>query len=206
MKKFIKPIAAAAAVLLLLITFTAGYVANLKSGISSSILRLHIVGASDSEYDQTLKLCVRDRILSDYSSDFAQCKSSADAENIAKSLLNEIESSAENELSARGCNTEVTAMVEECRFPTKSYGTITLPGGRYTALNIKIGSAEGQNWWCVMYPPLCITDKSIVMPESSMKALKESLSAEEYQLICENKQPDIKIKFRIAEILGKYFR
>ena len=161
MKKIIKSLTAATAVLLLLIIFTSGYVANLKSGISSNILRLHIVGASDSDHDQTLKLCVRDRILSVYSSDFAECKSSADAECIAKSLLNKIECSAEDELMARGCNTEVTAVVEECRFPTKSYGSITLPGGRYTALNIKIGSAEGQNWWCVMYPPLCITNKSI---------------------------------------------
>lgn len=206
MKKIIKPLAVVTAVILLLITFTLGYVANLKSGISQSLLRLHIVGASDSEHDQTLKLCVRDRILSEYSSCFAECKSSADAESTAKSLLDKIESSAENELSARGCNAEVTAAVEECRFPTKSYGSVTLPGGRYTALNIKIGSAEGQNWWCVMYPPLCITDKSIVMPEDSMNTLKETLSAEEYQLICDNKQPDIKIKFRIAEILGKYFR
>lgn len=206
MKKLIKPLSATAAVLLVLISFTLGYVANLKSGISSSLLRLHIVGASDSEHDQTLKLCVRDRILSEYSSEFAQCKSSADAENTAKSLLDKIEGSAKDELSAHGCSADVTAVVEECRFPTKSYGSVTLPSGKYTALNIKIGSAEGKNWWCVMYPPLCITDKSIVMPEDSMKTLKETLSAEEYQLICENKQPDIKIKFRIAEILGKYFR
>ncbi len=206
LKRFTKISAAAAAIVLILIVFTLSYIQNLKSNISDNLLRLHIVGASDSDYDQQLKICVRDRILSDFSDEFLSCASADDAAATAKLLKAEIEHAANDELSRLGCADTVTSAVEKCKFPTKSYGSITLPGGEYTALNIRIGNAEGKNWWCVMYPPLCVTDKTMVMSEASAQKLKNSLSEEEYQLICENEKPDIKIKFKIAEILGEYLR
>ena len=182
-----------------------GYIMNLKSGISENLLRLHVVGASNSATDQALKLAVRDRILADFSEEFSHCNSAKEAAECASALKSQIEESALSELSALGCNAPVTATVENCKFPTKTYGNIVLPGGSYTALNVKIGDAKGKNWWCVMYPPLCITDKSIVMSESSQQLLKSSLSEDEYLLISESNRPDIKIKFRIAEILGEIF-
>lgn len=182
-----------------------GYIMNLKSGISENLLRLHVVGASNSATDQALKLAVRDRILADFSEEFSHCNSAKEATKCASALKSQIEESALSELSALGCNAPVTATVENCKFPTKTYGNIALPGGSYTALNVKIGDAKGKNWWCVMYPPLCITDKSIVMSESSQQLLKSSLSEDEYLLISESNRPDIKIKFRIAEILGEIF-
>ena len=182
-----------------------GYIMNLKSGISENLLRLHVVGASNSATDQALKLAVRDRILADFSEEFSHCNSAKEATKCASALKSQIEESALSELSALGCNAPVTATVENCKFPTKTYGNIALPGGSYTALNVKIGDAKGKNWWCVMYPPLCITDKSIDMSESSQQLLKSSLSEDEYLLISESNRPDIKIKFRIAEILGEIF-
>ncbi len=192
-------------ILLICIVFMFGYVGNLKANISDNLLRLHIVGESNSTYDQLLKLCVRDRILKDFSSELDGSASALEASLRAENLLCEIEKSAEDELMKNGHSATVSARIEECHFPTKSYGNISLPGGKYTALNIKIGKAEGRNWWCVMYPPLCLTNKSLVMPSSSEELLKSNLSDEEYRLITEASSPDIKIKFRIAEILGKYF-
>lgn len=205
MSKIKKITVISALLLLALFIGFVGYIINLKSGISENLLRMHIIGASNSEYDQSLKLAVRDRILSDFSEEFAGCASAKEAADRAFSLKSQIERSAASELSARGCNAAVTATVENCRFPTKTYGSVSLPGGEYTALNIKIGDAKGKNWWCVMYPPLCITNKSVVMSESSLNILKSSLTEDEYALITENSRPDIKIKFRIAEILGEIF-
>ena len=206
LKKLTKAAAILAAIFLILIVFTLSYVQNLKSNISDNLLRLHIVGASNSDYDQHLKICVRDKILADFSDEFIACTSAQDAADTAERLKHEIENSANNELARLGSFDTVTSTVEKCKFPTKTYGSLALPGGEYTALNIRIGDAEGKNWWCVMYPPLCVTDKTMVMSKASQEKLKSSLSEEEYRLICENARPDIKIKFKIAEILGEYLR
>lgn len=205
-KKYIKTAFFAACAVLMFTVFFASYILNMKSDISGSLLRLHIVADSDSERDQALKLLVRDRILADFSDIFADCRSRSDAEKAAKEHISEIEASAKDELLKNGADDAVTAAVESCPFPTKSYGNVKLPRGQYTALNIKIGSAAGHNWWCVMYPPLCITDKNAVLSEESKDKLKKSLTAEEYRLITEGETADVKIKFRIAEILGKYFK
>jgi stage II sporulation protein R len=85
-------------------------------------------------------------------------------------------------------------------FPTKKYGDISLPSGYYDALQIKIGNAEGKNWWCVLYPNLCFTDVTTsVLPEDSMEILKNTLTDEEYNVIIDNSE-NIKIKFKFIEI------
>ncbi len=181
--------------------FTSGYILNLKSGISDNVLRLHIVGESDSVLDQSLKLKVRDRILSGYSAIFKECSTINETIKSADENLRKIEASARDELLKLGYNKEVNATISTCYFPTKKYDNISLPAGRYTALNIKIGDGKGQNWWCVMYPPLCITEGIISVPETSKEKLKEVLSDSEYKLITNAK--GFEIKFKIAEILGK---
>lgn len=183
-----------------------GYILNLKSGIEDNVLRLHIVGASDSEYDQNVKLCVRDRILSEFSDDFSSCTSLSQSEELFYSKKSEIEKAANDELLKHNCDYGATAELSKCRFPTKDYNGISLPSGIYTAVNIKLGNADGHNWWCVMYPPLCITENSISISDESKEKLKSVLSADEYTLICQSTKNDVKIKFKIAEILGKYFR
>lgn len=205
MKKFTYSTLIAAVTLIVSAVFYIGCIENTKSNISSNLLRLHIVGADNSELSQDLKLKVRDRILADYSDAFAKCSSAEESAALAESLIPSIKASAERELAEHGCFEKVRASVEKCRFPTKSYGTVSLPGGIYTALNLKIGRASGRNWWCVMYPPLCLTNGNALVPDSSNEALKSVLSAEEYELITSS-STDIKIKFKIAEILGKYFK
>ena len=79
---------------------------------------------------------------------------------------------------------------------------VSLPRGEYNALNIKIGAAKGKNWWCVMYPPLCFVDGVASVPDETDELLKSQLTASEYELITESDRPEIKIKFKIAELLG----
>ncbi len=178
----------------------AGYVYNLQSGLAEKLLRLHIVAASDSVGDQLVKLCVRDKILAEFSDILGGCSTAEESAQQIEKHISEIEECANAELLRLGRTDRAAARIEKCRFPTKEYGTLTLPAGSYTALNIKIGAAEGRNWWCVMYPPLCITDRVVSVPDSSMEYLKENLTDEEYNLITDD-NIEIKIKFRLAEIL-----
>ena len=177
----------------------------MKAEISSSVLRLHIIGADNSKSAQELKINVRDRILCDFSEIFTSVDSCTEAIVLAEHYKSEIENAANDELIKRGSVDRAIVEVGACRFPTKSYGNIILPKGTYTALNIKIGAAIGKNWWCVMYPPLCISNKNVAFSDESRNKLKENLSDEEYKLITDSDSFDIKIKFRIAEILGEIF-
>ncbi|MCM1316034.1 MAG: stage II sporulation protein R [Prevotella sp.] len=122
--------------------------------LRSSVLRLHILAESDSERDQNLKLKVRDEILKSGILDGAENLS--DAENIAREKIPEIIRISEKTLQENGCNLPVSAEITDMHFDERVYGNITMPAGDYKALRIKIGSAHGHNWWCVMYPPLCL--------------------------------------------------
>ena len=177
----------------------------MKSDIASRVLRLHIIAEDNEPKNQLLKLCVRDRIIRDFSDIFGGCENIGECERAAAENLDRIKAAAEDELIKMGNPSAVRAYIGRSKFPTKEYGKIALPRGEYTALKIEIGKGGGRNWWCVMYPPLCITEgNAVISPESAQK-LKETLSDDEYRLICDSKSPNIKIKFRIAEILGKYF-
>lgn len=144
--------------LLLSILITNGF-AVIRDGrrldsLRSSVLRLHILADSDSEYDQALKLKVRDGLLE--MGMFGEASSLSEAEEIASDRLHDIEEAAESILRENGCELPVTAELADVVFDERTYGEIVMPAGEYRALRVKIGSAQGKNWWCVMYPPLCI--------------------------------------------------
>lgn len=122
--------------------------------LRGDILRLHILANSDSEADQRLKLAVRDRILD--ANLFAPASDKAQAEQIAESELAEIERIAGDEVERQGYDYHVKAELVEMYFDTRTYETATLPAGRYDAVRVSIGAAEGKNWWCVMFPPMCV--------------------------------------------------
>lgn len=124
--------------------------------LRGSVLRLHILADSDSEMDQWLKMKVRDELLrkSDYI--FSDADSLEEAEKNAGEKLDLIEQISESVLRRYGCKDKVKAEITNVDFDERVYGDITMPAGNYKALRVSIGSARGHNWWCVMYPPLCI--------------------------------------------------
>lgn len=122
--------------------------------LRDSVLRLHILAASDSGRDQQLKLMVRDELLDAHIFDGADDLS--DAENIAERQLDHIVHIAEGVLRANGCSDHVSAELTDMWFDERVYGQLTMPAGYYRAVRVKIGPANGHNWWCVMYPPLCL--------------------------------------------------
>lgn len=156
MRKQVGAVMAAGLILAILISNIGSFISDGRKldELRGSVLRLHILANSDSEQDQRLKLMVRDKLLE--SGLFESAESLSQAEAIAEKKLDKITDIAERVLRENGCAHKVTAELADVDFGDRTYGDITMPAGRYRALRIKIGSAEGHNWWCVMYPPLCL--------------------------------------------------
>ncbi len=192
--------------LTLLFTVTLSYAKTASANISDAVVRLHIVANSNSNADQQLKLQVRNRILSDTAHIFSQSANSAEALNLARANTNYLKTIAQAEIRRLGFDYDVSVDVGETRFPTKVYGNIALPQGKYNSVNIRIGDAKGENWWCVMYPPLCFTDGIVSAPDDAQNRLKESLSPLEYNLITKSSESvPVEIKFKLVEIFQKLF-
>lgn len=168
-------------------------------GLRNSVLRLHILANSDSEHDQNLKIKVRDALLE--SDIFDNADSLETAEKIAQDNLDKIVETAENVLSENGCNLPVTAEIADVVFDERVYGDITMPSGEYRALRVKIGSAEGKNWWCVMYPPLCIPAACDVAED---KSAEEVFSESELDIMYHPKKYEVRFAIwdKIKEILA----
>lgn len=158
--------------------------------LRKNVLRLHITANSDSSADQEVKLKIRDAILKENSEIFKDCKSLEIAENISKERLSDFTSTANRVLKENGFSYKAKARIGECYFPTREYDTFTLPAGNYNALNITLGSGKGHNWWCVIYPTVCI--------EGSRAKLNDTVSKENSK-IAENPKK-YKVKFKTVEI------
>lgn len=169
--------------------------------ISNNIFRLHVIANSDSDIDQNLKYIVRDKVLEYINIISSEVSSKEEIVSLVNNNLFNIQNIAQQAVYDNGFNYNVNIQIGNFAFPTKKYGDITLPPGYYDALRIEIGEAKGQNWWCVMFPPLCFVDiTSGIVPDESKEFMKENLSDEEYSLISENSN-DIKIKFKLVEVL-----
>lgn len=178
------------------------YSTKVFADLEDNIFRLHILANSDSAEDQALKLKVRDGIL-DYMNAINK-NSTTKSETIANTAkhLNEIKSKSEQILRENGSDYTVNLKIGNFYFPTKYYGNISLPAGNYDALKVEIGEAKGQNWWCSLFPPLCFIDiSSGYLSEEDSKILEDNLTEEEFMIISSS-NPDIKLKFKIIELLN----
>lgn len=179
------------------------YATNISEGLSENIFRLHILANSDSDEDQALKLKVRDEIIN-YMKTLTDVKTDKQAViKLTKEHTNDFKQIAESVIKENGYDYQVEIEIGNFYFPTKYYGNISLPAGNYDALRIKIGKAEGQNWWCSLFPPLCFVNVSSgVIDEEGNQYLKENLSDEEFEIISSNSS-DIEFKFKIIEMINK---
>lgn len=141
-----------AAVIISSVTAFAGECAEVRE----QVLRLHVLANSDSQEDQDLKLAVRDAILQETESVFVASASKEEIEDAAREHLDVIEATARAEIARRGYNYPVSATIVNMYFETRQYENATLPAGYYDAVRVVIGEGNGKNWWCVMYPPMCV--------------------------------------------------
>lgn len=150
-----------------------------SADIVNKLIRFHVVGNSDSEVDQALKRAVRDAILVKVSPDLGKSQSLEESRLILQSLQPEMEGIARSVVQAWGKNEQIRSDYGRFQFPTKSYGSIVLPAGEYEAVRILIGKAEGANWWCVLFPPLCFVniEHSTAIPVDGKPAIPIQKSA-----------------------------
>ena len=161
-----------------------------QSSLSSSLVRLHVIAVSDDEYEQSLKLRVRDGVLSYISPKLRDVKSAQQAQEIIKNELDGIKAAAES--SAEGRSVEVTLSQEY--YPTRNYEKFSLPAGKYQSLRVILGEGEGHNWWCVVFPPLCI---SAAEQEQAVESMSEDVRG------IATEEDGYEYKFRILELWGE---
>ena len=178
-----------------------------ESEIYDTVVRLHVLANSDSEEDQALKLKVRDRVIELVTPAVKDCKSQSEAEAAITEIMDDLESAARDVVAEEGYDYDVTLLMGEEYYPTKTYETCAFPEGEYLSLRVCIGEAEGQNWWCCLFPPLCLSAASEESEQSNEDAfISVGLTGDQYKIITESHKPQYKARFKILETFSKIFK
>ncbi len=172
----------------------------LQPSIADKVLRFHVLANSDSKADQAVKLQVRDAIGAYLQPLLKESQTLASSESIVADNLDQIVTIANDTLRENGYYYGAAARICTTGFPEKTYGAYTFPAGTYDALEVTLGEGDGHNWWCVLYPNMCFRGSVYeVIDADSSEALKEVLSADEYEAVL--KSGNYKIRFKLLEYL-----
>lgn len=220
MKKFILSLLFVSAMFLSGCTSTSFEFYNNNSSvenISEKIIRFHVIANSDSESDQALKEEIKDAIIKHMLPKLEESESLEESRSILKENEAQVIDIASQIISSRGYDYNVYIDFSRENFPVKRYGSVVLPQGEYEAYRVIIGEGQGQNWWCVMFPPLCFIDitKGELEQDKTEEVMKEYLTHEEYELIADDNalnqetasesKEEIILDFKIIEVLKNFF-
>lgn len=168
--------------------------------IYEKTLRLHIPANSDSKEDQELKLQVRDAVIELLKDPLSECKTKEDAVRVAAEMSDEIERVSDEVINENGKNYKATVTITEEYYPRRQYEGISLPAGNYTSVKIELGEAEGQNWWCVLFPQVC------TQTASADEVLAEvGFTANQIRLLTDQEDCEYVVKFKLLEIIEGIF-
>ena len=165
-----------------------------QSALADKVVRLHVLANSDSEADQSLKRTVRDAVLAETEVLLEGVENRDTAAQVLRAQLPQLRRTAERTMAEQGSHYPVEVRLETAEFPTKTYDGCALPAGEYLALRVLIGEAAGQNWWCVVFPPLC----SAAASEVGETAVAAGMSGEQVRLITE--EEGYVLKFKCVEL------
>ena len=171
--------------------------------IADKLIRFHVIANSDSDEDQALKLKVRDKIIEKMAVKLENIENLDEARDILVSSVEEVTNIAKEVIVEEGYNYDVNTMLSNENFPDKIYGDYIFPQGNYEAYRVIIGDGMGQNWWCVMFPPLCFVDESKNTVDSSK--LEDSIKSIESEDEHNNENNKVIYKFKIIEVFNKIF-
>ena len=179
-----------------------------EAKIYDTVVRLHVLANSDSEQDQALKLQVRDEVLRVTGPMLKDCKSRDEAVAVLQEHGDEIRDAAQAVVKAQGYDYPVSILLGKEQYPTRNYENCCFPGGTYVSMRVCIGEAEGQNWWCVLFPPLCLSAASADGGQSNEEAfISVGLTGEQYKIITETDNVKYRIRFKLLEtvqdLIGK---
>ena len=169
--------------------------------VYDTVVRLHVLANSDTEEDQALKLQVRDAVLGVTTSVLADCDTREQAITTLEQHMDELQQAAEQVIAAQGYAYEVTLLLGEEQYPTRSYESFCFPAGEYVSLRVMIGAAQGQNFWCVLFPPLCMSAASASKTQAEEELIAVGLSRDQYAIITETQQTKYRLRFKILEVV-----
>ena len=184
----------------LIITMLCGFIPSRSDmELYDNVVRLHVIANSDNEHDQKTKLLMRDAVLKEMDTLASSAQSAEEAASMISSRIGEISEAVNATLSSLGekCGARVTLSRES--YPTKDYGDIALPSGEYLSLKIIIGDGNGQNWWCMLYPAVCLS------PSRASDVLKQTgFTPNQIKILTEDEKPVYKIKFKLLELMSAF--
>ena len=166
-----------------------------SQALHDQLLRLHVVGASDSREDQDVKLLVRDAILQSLEEGLQDVTDPQQAWDYVARMLPKVEAAANRCLAAAGFSDTVAVSLTEEAFPTREYDTFSLPAGVYKALRVVIGEGAGKNWWCVVFPQLCMGTEADFVETANMAGFSEELTG--------TLEGEYELRFWLLEKLGE---
>ena len=173
-----------------LTTLAALWAQGRQNSLSEELVRFHVIAVSDDEYEQQLKLRVRDAVLEYISPKLEEAESSTQAREILAAELDNIREAAQTVSEGRG----VTVTLTRENYPTKSYEGFTLPAGEYESLRVILGEGQGHNWWCIVFPPVCLS-------AAQADTVERQLGEEDFRLISE--EEGYELRFKALELWGE---
>lgn len=177
-----------------------GWIGKEQEELAGQMIRLHVIANSDSQADQALKLQVRDEVLSQAEKLYSREMTLEEARRQLEGHLQALADAGQAVVEREGYSYPVEARLTHCWFPTKEYDSFSLPAGKYEALQIVIGEGEGQNWWCVAFPPLCVGAASQTVEES----IQVGNFTREQAALMSQEEPGYVLKFKSMELLGQW--
>ena len=188
-------------VLCALLLFIGLFPVHGEAEIYDTVVRLHVLANSDTEEDQARKLRVRDAVLKVTSPLLADCRTQKEAANVLESHADDIQKAAEDVLRAEGRDDPVSVVLGLEDYPERDYDSFCFPSGSYLSLRVCIGNAEGKNWWCCLFPPLCLGSATVSSEDAEDAFISVGLTPSQYKIITESEQPVYKVRFKLLELL-----
>ena len=171
--------------------------------IYDTVVRLHVLANSDSEEDQALKLRVRDAVLEVTNPLLENCKTQDEARDLLETHRADIQAAAESVIAEAGKDYPITLLLDLEEYPEREYDGFCFPAGEYLSLRVCIGEAEGQNWWCCLFPPLCRGAASASSEEAEDAFVSAGMTPDQYKVITENERPVYKVRFKLLELFRR---
>ncbi len=174
--------------------------------IYDTVIRLHVIANSDSAEDQAIKMQVRDAVLSVTTQELDGCDDRAEAAARLTNLIPALTATAEQTLRKEGYEDSVTITLSKEDYPTRNYESFCFPSGEYLSLRVMIGKAQGQNFWCVLFPPLCMSAATVGKEQAEEEFISVGLSKDQYAIITETENTKYKLRFKFLETLQGWLR
>ena len=165
--------------------------------VRDGVIRLHVLANSDSESDQSIKLAVRDRVLDCVEEITNDCTNREEAECAIRDFLPDLQEISRDVIEDQGADYPVRVTLDEEYYPTRSYEGLRLPAGRYLSLRIIIGSGEGHNWWCVLFPPVCTSSAS-----ADEELAEVGFTPNQVRMLTDDEDVRYVVRFRIVEVFS----